>query len=246
LPFKPEHLLSDSYFSNWLDYMNEYLYVTALGKFKDFIKTTVHKEKVPSKVDEEWLAKVGFADRQNDRRFIPILKELGFISDDGSPTQVYSDYRDKDKSKDVMMKALKDAYADLFSTYEDPFRQSDEDISNFIKNKKNYSQKVANLATRTFKTLAVASGIIEDSEVTIQKRSSRKVEKQKVVSKEEHKGDSKEADKESNNNNHIDIEPVSIVINIQLVLPNTTDKEVYSNLFSELRKFISKEKHNEP
>lgn len=225
--------------------MNEYLYVTALGKFKEFVNTTVHKEKVPSKVDEEWLTKVGFVDTKNDKRFIPILKELGFISDDGSPTQVYSDYRDKDKSKDVMMKALKDAYADLFSTYEDPFRQSNEDISNFIKSKKNYSQKVANLATRTFKTLAVGSGIIEDSEGTIQKRGSRKGEKRKVVSKEEHKGDSKEADKESTNN-HIDIEPISIVINIQFVLPNTTDKEMYSNLFSELRKFISKEKHNEP
>ena len=122
---------------------------------------------------------------------------------------------------------------------------TDANISNLIKNKKNYSQKVANLATRTFKTLATASGIIADTEVPIQKRSSRKEGKTKVVSREEDKDKAKEVSKESNGN-PIDIEPVSIVINIQLVLPNTTDREVYSNLFSELRKFISKEKQNEP
>ena len=245
MPLKSEYLLANPYFCIWFDYMNEYLYVTALGKFKEFVKTTIHEKKVPSLVNEDWLASVGYTDRQNDRRFIPILKELGFISDDGSPTTVYSEYRDKDKSKEIMMKALKDAYPDLFSTYGDPFTESDADISNLIKNKKNYSQNSADLATRTFKTLAIASGIIADTDATIQKRSSRKEGKTKVVSREEDKDKPKEVSKESNDNS-IDIEPVSIVINIQLVLPNTTDKEVYSNLFSELRKFISKEKQNEP
>ena len=245
MTFKSEYLLTNPYFSIWFGYMNEYLYVTALGKFKEFMKTILHEKKVPSKVDEDWLASVGYTDKQNDRRFIPILKELGFISDGGSPTTVYSEYRDKDKSKEVMTNALKNAYPDLFSTFEDPFGESDANISNLIKNKKNYSQKVANLATRTFKTLATASGIIADTEVPIQKRSSRKEGKTKVVSREEDKDKAKEVSKESNGN-PIDIEPVSIVINIQLVLPNTTDREVYSNLFSELRKFISKEKQNEP
>jgi hypothetical protein len=245
MPFKSEYLLANLYFCIWFDYMNEYLYVTALGKFKDFMKTTIHEKKVPSRVDEDWLASVGYTDRKNDRRFIPILKELGFIGDNGSPTKAYEEYRDKDKSKEVMKKALKDAYPDLFSTYDDPFTESDANISNLIKNKKNYSQKVAILATRTFKTLATASEIIADTDATIQKRSPRKEGKTKVVSREEDKDKAKEVSRESNGSS-IDIEPVSIVINIQLVLPNTTDKEVYSNLFSELRKFISKEKQNEP
>ena len=34
--------------------MNEYLYVTALGKFKEFMKTTLHEKKVPPKVDEDY------------------------------------------------------------------------------------------------------------------------------------------------------------------------------------------------
>ena len=155
MPLKSEYLLANPYFCIWFDYMNEYLYVTALGKFKEFMKKTIHEKKVPSRVDEDWLASVGYSDKQNDRRFIPILKELGFISDDGSPTTVYSEYRDKDKSKEIMMKALKDAYPDLFSTYNDPFTESDADISNLIKNKKNCSQSFANLATRTLAKLVV-------------------------------------------------------------------------------------------
>jgi hypothetical protein len=245
MPLKSEYLLANPYFCIWFDYMNEYLYVTALGKFKEFMKITLHDKKVPTKVDEDWLASVGYTDKKNDRRFIPILKELGFISDDGTPTEAYSEYRNKDKSKEIMLKALKDAYPDLFSTYEDPFTESSANISNLIKNKKNYSQEVANLATRTFKTLATASGIIVDTETTLQKRSPRKGVKTKEESGEGGSGKTKEVSKESNANS-IDLEPVSIVINIQLVLPNTTEKEVYSNLFSELRRFISKEKQNEP
>jgi hypothetical protein len=224
--------------------MNEYLYVTALGKFKEFMKTTLHEKKTPPKVDEAWLASVGYTDKQNDRRFIPILKELGFISDDGTPTEVYSEYRDKDKSKETMSKALQVAYPDLFSTYEDPFTENEDHITNLIKTKKNYSQPTAILAIRTFKALAAASGIIADTESSTQKRSSRRVEKPKLISKQ-NSGKSEESRKDSETK-PIDIDPLSIVINIQLVLPNTSDKEVYSNLFSELRKFISKEKQNEP
>jgi hypothetical protein len=216
--------------------MNEYLYATALGKFKEFMKTTLHEKKVPPKVDEDWLASVGYTDKQNDRRYIPILKELGFISDDGTPTEVYSEYRDKDRSKETMTKALKAAYPDLFSTYEDPFTENEDNITNLIKNKNNYSQKVAILATRTFKTLAASAGIIADTESITQKRSSRRAEKSKLISKQ-NSGKSEESSKDSETK-PIDIEPLSVVINIQLVLPNTSDKEVYSNLFSELRKFI--------
>jgi hypothetical protein len=225
--------------------MNQYLYANALGKFTEFMKTTIHEKKVPSQVDEEWLASVVYPDTQNDRRFIPILKELGFINDDLIPTTFYSDYRDKDRSKEVMMNALKNAYPDLFSSYENPFNESEDTIINFIKNKKNYSQKVARLATRTFKALAIASGIISETDGDIQKRSSRKREKSKVVNGGKDKGKVEEVSKESKSN-PIDLEPFSIVINIQLVLPITTEKEVYSNLFSELRKFISKEEHNGP
>lgn len=220
--------------------MNEYRYVTALGKFTEFIRTTLHEKKVPPKVDEDWLSSVGYGDKQNDRRFIPILKELGFITEDGTPTEVYSDYRDTEKSKEVMLEATKRAYPELFSIYDDPFREDDKLISNLIKSKKNYSQSSADLATRTFKALAIGSGLIESGS-TVKTHSSRRDKKIKEVNGKDDKSKGKEI-KIGSSDSSFNIEPLSIVINIQLVLPNTTDKEVYSNLFSELRKFISKEK----
>ena len=223
--------------------MNEYLYVTALGKFKEFMKTTIHEKKVPTKVDEDWLASVGYTDKKNDRRFIPILKELGFISDDGTPTEAYSEYRDQNKSRETMSKALQIAYSDLFSTYEDPFTENEGNIINLIKNKKNYSQSTAILATRTFKALSAAAGIITDTDSSTQKHSSRRVEKPKINRKQD--SNKSEESRNDSETKPIEIDPLSIVINIQLVLPTTSDKEVYSNLFSELRKFISKEKQNE-
>lgn len=223
--------------------MNEYLYATALGKFKDFMKITLHEKKVPVKIDEDWLISVGYTDTKNDRRFIPILKELGFIDDNGTPTEVYSKYRDREKSKDIMLSALKVAYPDLFSNYENPLTENDENITNFIKTKKNYSESTASLAMRTFKSLAASAGIIEDTDNIVQNRGSHKSEKPNLTNKSNNRR-SKQSSKNSETK-PTNIDPLSIVINIQLVLPSTTDKEVYSNLFSELRKFISKERENE-
>jgi superfamily II DNA or RNA helicase len=222
--------------------LNEYAYVTATGKLIAFFNKTIHDVKVPLKVDENWLATVGYTDIKNDRRLIPVLKELGFIRDDGTTTQIYIDYRDKNKSKEVMENALKGAYAELYSTYEDPFKIEDEKIINFIKTKKNSSQNTAELATKTFKGLASASGIIENSTITKQKHP--RTEKLKI-SKKGDIGETHNVEKEVNNSRK-EVEPISITINIQFVLPTTSDREVYSSLFSELRKFISKEKQNEP
>lgn len=67
----------------------------------------------PSKFTTAHLKSIGFS-TTNDRAVIPILKDLGFLSADGSPTPRYHDYRNPSKSKTVMGEALREAYEDLF------------------------------------------------------------------------------------------------------------------------------------
>src|SRR3954471_3059746 len=49
-----------------------------------------------------------------DRLVIGVLKSLGFLADDGRPTQRYFDYLDQSRSEAVMAQAIREAYSDLF------------------------------------------------------------------------------------------------------------------------------------
>lgn len=226
--------------------MDEYLYITTVGKLSNFFKDTIHKVKVPSKVDMEWLASVGYTDKHNDRKFIPLLKELEFIDENGKPTDAYSEFRDENKSKTVMEKVLKKAYSELYVTYEDPFGQDDATISNFIKIKKNYSQRVADEATRTFRVLAASAGLIEDQKTPVPKHNSPKstkpsrgVKKSSEPPEKQNAQESQQVEHQHHNN------PFSFAVNVQFVLPETKDPEVYRNLFSELRKFLTQNSEHE-
>jgi hypothetical protein len=71
----------------------------------------------PPKFTQAHLKGIGFK-ASGDRPIIPVLKTIGFITSDGTPTQRYHDYRDKSKSKQVLGSALREAYASLFQINE--------------------------------------------------------------------------------------------------------------------------------
>src|SRR6185369_6317244 len=51
----------------------------------------------------------------NDRLFIGILKDLGFLNRDGTPQQRYFDFLDRSRSKQILADGIREAYADLFA-----------------------------------------------------------------------------------------------------------------------------------
>lgn len=71
----------------------------------------------PAKFTQAHLKGIGFK-ASGDRPIIPMLKTIGFLTSDGTPTQRYHDYRDKSKSKQVLGSALREAYASLFQINE--------------------------------------------------------------------------------------------------------------------------------
>jgi hypothetical protein len=60
----------------------------------------------PKKFTIAHLKSIGFTS-SNDVGAIGLLKDLGFLSQDGTPTQRYHDYRDKSRSKIVMAEGTK-------------------------------------------------------------------------------------------------------------------------------------------
>jgi hypothetical protein len=103
----------------------------------------------PPKFTVSYLKSIGF-NSSNDRAIIPLLKDLGFLSDDGTPLPRYLAYRDPSRSKAVMAEALREAYEDVFHIREIPTPADRGAIEGLFKSRHNSTDKVAKLQTATF------------------------------------------------------------------------------------------------
>src|ERR1700679_2931416 len=95
----------------------------------------------PKKFTTAHVKSIGFKS-SNDVGIIPVLKDLGFLSAEGVPTQRYHDYRDKSRSKSVMAEALREAYEDLFHINEKPTSSDRDAIEGKFKSAHNTSDRV--------------------------------------------------------------------------------------------------------
>ena len=106
----------------------------------------------PDKFNTDHLKSIGFG-ASTDRAFVPLLKDLGFLSPDGAPTQRYHAYRDRSRSKAVLAEGLRDAYEDVFHIREVPTPADRAAIEGLFKSKHNSTDKVAQLQAMTFYAL---------------------------------------------------------------------------------------------
>jgi 16S rRNA U1498 N3-methylase RsmE len=78
----------------------------------------------PDKFNQQYLVDLGFGN-SNYRILIPLLKDLGFLSADGIPTERYLNYLDSSRSKKVLGEAVKQSYSDIFTITKSSFNLSD-------------------------------------------------------------------------------------------------------------------------
>src|SRR5260221_11550980 len=93
-------------------------YVQVYGKLSDVFQHLAQAQ-APEKFTVQYLKDLGFAST-NFRAVIPLLKALGFLSDDGIPTSRYLEYRNVALSRQVMTTAIREAHGDLFTIRANP------------------------------------------------------------------------------------------------------------------------------
>jgi hypothetical protein len=85
-----------------------------LTKILDKVKTA----KTPDRFTQDYLAtKLGFPGG-SPKAFIPFAKRLNLLASDGTPTDLYKQFRNDTTSGIAMAKAVKTGYADLFERNE--------------------------------------------------------------------------------------------------------------------------------
>ncbi len=198
--------------------MADFPYTQVTGKLKSFFEKIGQIGK-PDTVDKKWLASIGMKG-SNDPSIVPVLKFIGFVDQSGKPTGRWTSYRDKSRAGKVLAEGILEGYEDLFQTYPDAHRQSDEALKSYFSTKTAAGSQVVSKTVTTFKNLcdlAEFDGVSISPHVGDEKSALEDLAVPTRVNKEFGPG-------------------VTININIQLTLPDTTDEKVYDNFFSAMKR----------
>ena len=169
----------------------------------------------PDKFTVAHLKKLGFTS-SNDRAIIPLLKDLGFLGQDGTPTPEYHAYRDPSRSKAVLGEALRRAYGDIFHLTEKPSKADRQQIEGLFKSTHNVTDRVAEAQALTFLAL------LDQADIT----ATPVVSKQKTIS---------EPKKDEVGKEGVDTKMLGLRYNIEIHLPATREIEVYNAIFRSLK-----------
>lgn len=98
-------------------------------------------------------ANLGFPS-SNDRGVITILKRLGFLSADGTPTQRYNDYRHATRGDMALAFGLREGWKDLFLSDERAFERTQPQLTELFKSTTGKNEEIAKDMAATFRALA--------------------------------------------------------------------------------------------
>lgn len=197
-------------------------YTQAFALLADFFKR-IRDAQAPPKFTNQLLKDMGF-ESTNHRAFIPLLKSLGFLTADGTPTQRYHDYRNHSVSKKVMGKAIREAYSDIFLIKANPTTADKQLIEGKFKSFHNASDVVAALMGKTFYALLDLADLSGSDETTANANNEKPIKEKPSVDDD--------IEKQFKGKGHGSI---GLHYNIQIHLPATKDIEVYNAIFKSLK-----------
>lgn len=202
-------------------------YLTSTKNLGGILNSIVGAQ-APEKFTTRFLESLDYK-ASTDRLIIAVLKSLGFLADDGRPTQRYFEYLDQTRSATVMSQAIREAYADLFQVNKFANKMSKAEVMNKLKtlSQGQYSESVLDKMAMTFVALCEYA----DFEST----SSAPTEEQGTTAKMEELVTEQKNTKSSSKGLTIG----GLVYNIQLILPESRDPKVYDVLFESLKRHLS-------
>ena len=200
--------------------MATFAYTTVTGKLGQLLKK-IKEAGVPTKATYDWLKSVGYTS-SNDRTMLAVLRQIGFVDADGAPSKRWKAFRGKDGPQ-VLADAIRTGYAELFATYPDAQDRSTADLDAFFKTHTDAGQQAIDKTIATFKALAsaadfsVAAGAAPTADGAAHEVQGPTIQSSPAAERPQ---------------------GVTVNINVQLVLPESTDEEVYRKFFAAMREHL--------
>jgi hypothetical protein len=212
-------------------------YLTTVKNVESFFET-IKSAKAPERFTTRFLADLGFKNT-NDRLLISVMKGLGFLDENGVPTQRYFAYLDDSQSATVLAEGIEEAYEDLFRLNTRAYQMGKPELIGKLKSltEGKKSERVIDAMAVTFQSL---SKLAKFSEPRINVKADKKVEnlpeKKQVenLPKKEDKVEKSHEDKIFKQSSFID----AVTYRIEINLPPSRDKAVYDAIFRSLKEHL--------
>lgn len=196
-------------------------YVQVYGQLPELFQK-MSEGAAPDKFTTQHLKDWGYTS-SNYRAVIPLLKALGFLSADGTPTSRYLEYRNTAQSRRIMADGMRDAYGDLFTIKSKPTPSDRELIEGKFKSTHNATPNTAKLMAATFYALL---DLADFSQKPAQKVETKPAEPDSTIVAPPNESTSKGHNRPS------------LHYNIQIHLPATKDIEVFNAIFKSLKEHL--------
>src|SRR5713226_8478384 len=203
-------------------------YVNVYGQLPQ-VFSRIAEGQAPEKFSTQYLKDLGFTS-SNYRAIIPLLKSLGFLTADGTPTVRYHEYRNTARYRRVMGEAIREAYADLFTIKAKPTEDDFPLIEGKFKSVHNASTTTAKLMASTFFALLELADLPDpDSpEVALQPKKEEKPTEAPVTPAPTKQPVVEPQTSGTSFSRH---SQTTLHYNIQIHLPATKDVEVFNAIF---------------
>lgn len=166
----------------------------------------------------------------NDRLFIKILKDLGFLDADGVPTDRYFEFLDRSRSERVVAEGIRDAYADLFAVNTRAHELSGTDVKNKLRTLYK-GAKSDNVIDRVASTFVALSEYADFTGPARSDTGSEGAENEQDAGKDEEHTET--TDNSTRPSGSLTVGALQYHLNI--VLPESRDQAVYDAIFKSLR-----------
>ncbi|WP_336973275.1 DUF5343 domain-containing protein [Sphingobium aromaticiconvertens] len=205
---------------------------TQIPKFLE----TLRAGTAPANFNNQFLKDIGFKS-SNHRAFIPLLKGLGFLTSDGTPTDRYKQFLDGSRWKQVLAEAVKEAYSDIFVIKAKPSSSDLSMVQGKFKSTYNLSDVSAERAAKTFLALAPLCDIDilhgPSKASTAASTSNATAESVEISTpKAEIESSPSHIHKQTR------ASPLGLHYNIQIHLPATKEVEVYNAIFKSIKEHL--------
>ncbi|OHB69622.1 MAG: hypothetical protein A2W23_09240 [Planctomycetes bacterium RBG_16_43_13] len=204
-------------------------YVNNVGNLSKFLNE-IRSAGVPERVTFEFLKTLGFKS-SNDRPIITVLKGIGFLDQNGSPTEAYRAYRDHNQGPRVLANALKQTYSDIFLANTKAHELPVDKLKGIIATKISKGEGVVKLIAATFKTLAKAADFSDGPVVIPESAIAEDIELKQPNEEGPHLSHPAKAKMISGHG-------AALHYNIQIHFPTTTDVTVYNAIFKSLKEHL--------
>lgn len=197
---------------------SSFSYTSVPNSLRKFLRGVPNRG-VPSKVDTNHLKSIGLKE-QNDSSIIRVLKFVGLLNGDGSPSDAYRGFRDKGKGPVLLAKEIRQAYKELFETYPEAYSETDENLRNFFTGKTSLGKAAISFIVGTFKVLcefadfAATSAVPDGTNTVVPTAAAAGVIAQPTATE--------------------------IHLNLQIHLPDSTDPNTYDVIFAAINRHLGK------